>query len=125
MKDKDLENIDKGLDKLKNSEKKIKQFSEILDSLESTEDKKKLLWKEIYQNAVEDRESANKLFSDAYNQMGGGMFEHATMGAVMTKYLERMNKSNEQILKLAELISKAEESANKISPDELFAQISE
>jgi prefoldin subunit 5 len=122
---KEIEKIDKKMDKIKETEGKIKQFSEILDSLQSTEDKKKLLWKEIYQNAVEDRDSANKLFSDAYNQMGGGMFEHATMGAVMTKYLERMNKSNEQILKLAELISKAEEKASQVSPDELFAKISE
>ena len=122
---KELDAIDKKFDKMKQTEDKIKQFSEILDSLEATADKKKLLWKEIYQNAVEDRDSANKLFSDAYNQMGGGMFEHATMGAVMTKYLERMNKSNEQILKLAELISKAEEKANQVSPDDIFSKISE
>ena len=63
---KELEAIDKKFDKMKQTEDKIKQFSEILDSLEATADKKKLLWKEIYQNAVEDRDSANKLFSDAY-----------------------------------------------------------
>ena len=36
---------------------KIKEFSDLLDSLENTEDKKKLLWKESYQNAVDDRET--------------------------------------------------------------------
>ena len=40
-------------------EDKIKEFSDLLSELESTEDKKKLLWKESYQNALEDRESAS------------------------------------------------------------------
>ncbi|MBK22663.1 MAG: hypothetical protein CME70_06350 [Halobacteriovorax sp.] len=116
--------VSKQMDKLKETEKKIEQFSDILDSLEATEDKKKLLWKEIYENALIDRENASMLFTDAYKQMSGGMFEHATLGAVMTKYLERMGKSNEQILKLAELIAKAEEQRARVNPDDLFAQIS-
>ena len=46
------------LEKLKDKEEKITKFSELLDSLENTEDKKKLLWKEVYENALNDRESA-------------------------------------------------------------------
>ena len=57
--------------------------------------------------------------------MGGGSSEHATLGPTLTKYLERMCKSNEQILRLAELISKAEEKEAKIDPDDVFASISE
>jgi hypothetical protein len=34
-----------------------------------------------------------------------------------------MSKSNEQILKLAELIAKEESKANRIDPDDLFSQI--
>ena len=111
------------LEKLEKTQKKVEQFSDILDSLESTEDKKKLLWKEIYENAVTDRENAGMLFTDAYTQMKAGVSEHVQLGAIMAKYLERMNKSNEQILKLAELIAKAEEKATKIDPDDLFSQI--
>ena len=115
---------EKQLKELEKNKKKIEKFSDILDSLQSTEDKKKALWKEIYENAIIDRENAGMLFTDAYKQMNGGTFEHATLGPVMTKYLERMNKANEQILKLAELIHKAEERESKIDPQDIFAKIS-
>jgi len=41
----------------------------------------------------------------------------------LSKYLERMNKSNEQLLKLADIIAKAEAENTKIDPDDLFSQI--
>ena len=41
----------------------------------------------------------------------------------MSKYLERMCRSNDQILKLAELISKEEEKADAISEDDIFNKI--
>ena len=44
-------------------EKKSEQFSDLLDSLESTENKKKMLWKEIYDNAITDRMNAYMLFT--------------------------------------------------------------
>ena len=50
--------VEDGIDKLSKKQTKIEQFSDILDGLTSTEDKKKLLWKEIYENALEDRSSA-------------------------------------------------------------------
>ena len=39
------QNADKFIDRVKEKEEKIARFSDLLDSLESTEDKKKLLWK--------------------------------------------------------------------------------
>ena len=51
-----------GIEKISKKKTKIEQFSDILDGLTSTEDKKKLLWKEIYENALEDRSSAKILF---------------------------------------------------------------
>jgi hypothetical protein len=41
----------------------------------------------------------------------------------MAKYLERMCKSNEQILKLADLISKEETKSAKIDADDMFSAI--
>jgi len=111
------------LDAKKANDKKIERFSDLLDSIESTEDKKKHLWKEIYENAITDRENASLLFTDAFTQMQSGTAEHVSLGSTMAKYLERMNKSNEQILRLAELISKAEEQAARIDPDDLFNKI--
>ena len=115
--------LEKNIDRVSKSKKKVEQFSEILDSLANTEEKKKLLWKEIYENAVVDRENASMLFTDAWKSMSGGSSEHATIGPTMSKYLERMCKSNEQILRLAELITKAEERDARVDPDDLFDQI--
>ena len=42
----------------------------------------------------------------------------------MAKYLERMCRSNDQILKLVELISKEEEKLETVSNDDIFDKIS-
>lgn len=116
---------EKMLTKVEQTEEKLKKFTEMLNSIEQTDNKKKLLWQEIYKNALTDREQAGKLLDEAHAEMRGGAFEHSTMGPTLTKYLERMTKSNEQILKLAELIGKAEERAAKIDTDDLFSRINE
>ena len=106
-------------------ENKIKEFSDLLDSLENTADKKKLLWKESYQNAVDDRETAGLLLTDLVIQTQGNSTNHLQFGTLMTKYLERMSKSNDQILRLAELIAKEQEASNTISDDDIFNKISD
>jgi hypothetical protein len=121
-----MKDFEKILDKTDENEKKeemIRNFADILDNIDSLEDKKKMLWKEIYENSVEDREKSKLLFNDAYISMTGGINEHMNIGAVMSKYLERMCRSNDQILKLAELISKEEEKADAISEDDIFNKI--
>ena len=123
-----MTSIEKVLEKNEKNEVKenrIKNFADILDNIDSLENKKKMLWKEIYENALEDREKAKMLFNDAYISMSGGVNEHMNIGAIMSKYLERMGKSNEQLLKLAEIIARAEQENNKIDPDDLFSQIKE
>ena len=112
---------DKLIDRRKAAEKKVEQFADLLSTIESAEDKKKMLWKEIYENAVTDRENASMLFTDAYTQMQSGTAEHISLGSTMSKYLERMNKSNDQILRLAELIAKEQEK-DSITDDEIFNQ---
>ena len=109
--------------KFDDTDRKIRDFSDLLDSIESTADKKKLLWREIYENAITDRLNAYMLFTDAYTQMQSSTAEHVTLGATMSKYLERMNKSNDQLLKLADLISDEEERSAKIDPEEIFKTI--
>lgn len=104
--------------------KKTEQFGEMIASIEALEDKKKFLWKEIYENAIVDRMNAYMLFTDVYSSMSGDKADHVTLGPMMTKYIERMNKANDQLLKLADLIAKEEEKAAQIDPENLFAQIS-
>ena len=123
-----MTSTDKLLDKVEKSEKKenrIKNFADILDNIDSLEDKKKMLWKEIYENSLEDREKAKMLFNDAYISMQGGVNEHMNIGGVMSKYLERMCRSNDQILKLAELIAKEEEKSEAVSEDDIFSRINQ
>ena len=119
-----MKKMDNLVDKNKKLEEKLKEFSDLLDNLSTTEDKKKALWKEVYENAVSDRERASILFTEAFKSMSGGTSDHTTMGTIMSKYLERMCKSNEQILKLAELISREETKAAKIDIDDMFSAIS-
>ena len=114
--------IDDLMEKVTDKEKRIQKFSDLLDSLESTEDKKKMLWREIYENALNDRESAGFLFTDLMTQSTGNSANHAMFGPIMSKYLERMGKSNDQILRLAELIAK-EDQGVQINPDDIFNQI--
>lgn len=103
---------------------KTEEFGALLESIENIEDKKKHLWKEIYENAIIDRMNAYMLFTDVYSTMSGDKSDHVTLGPIMAKYIERMNKANDQLIKLADLISKEEEKASQIDPDNLFAQIS-
>ena len=116
--------VEDAIDKVKKTDTKIERFSDLLDSLENTEDKKKLLWKEVYENALVDRENASLLFTDLLMQSRGNAGNHAMFGPIMSKYLERMAKSNDQILRLAELIAK-EEQREGISADDIFSKINE
>lgn len=123
MESKEVEKLSNKLDKNASKEEQIKNFADILEGIDSLEDKKKMLWKEIYENALDDREKAKLLFNDAYISMQGGVNEHMNIGSIMSKYIERMSKSNDQILKLAELIAKEEEKSEQISDDDIFARI--
>tara|TARA_B000000557_G_C20802919_1_gene456382 strand:+ start:1177 stop:1548 length:372 start_codon:yes stop_codon:yes gene_type:complete len=120
---KEIEKLSNQIDKNDKKENQIKNFADILESIDSLEDKKKMLWKEIYENSLDDREKAKMLFNDAYISMQGGVNEHMNIGGVMSKYLERMGKSNDQIIKLVELISKEEEKSENVSADDLFSKI--
>ena len=123
MDDKKIDSISQKMDKNEKKENQIKNFADILDSIETLENKKKMLWKDIYENSLEDREKAKMLFNDAYISMQGGVNEHMNIGSILAKYIERMSKSNDQILKLAELIAKEEEKAETISDDDIFSKI--
>jgi hypothetical protein len=123
MKNKEIESISSKIDTNLEKEKQIKNFADILDSIGSIENKKKMLWKDVYENCLEDREKAKLLFNDAYISMQGGVNEHMNIGSILSKYIERMSKSNDQILKLAELIAKEEEKSAEISDDDIFSKI--
>ena len=109
------------LDKIKSKETKIEKFGDILSSIKNLDDKKRVLWTEIYHNAVDDRENASILFTDTLMQVKGNAANHNILGPVIAKYLERMSRANDQILKLAELVAREEET--DINPDSIFDSI--
>ena len=115
---------DEILKRIKSTKEKVESFAELLDTLSSTDDKRKILWKEIYNNAVTDRENAYILYLNAYTTFAGGQGEHVTVGPIIVKYLERMSKANEQLLKLAEIIKSTQDEVERITPDDIFSKIS-
>lgn len=89
------------------TKKNMKDFDTLVDSLSNAHDKKKELWKQIYQNAVTDRRNAYIMFTDLYTNVHNSTSEHAIHGATLAKYMERLTKSNDQLIKLAEIIDDA------------------
>ena len=75
---------------------------------ESFDQTKEEVWKEIYQNALQDREKASMLITNMWKEITSDPEKHALYGGTMSKYLERMAKSNDQLVKLAELMQKSD-----------------
>lgn len=105
------------------TEDKIKDFSDLLSQINDVSDKKKKLWKEIYQNAVTDRQNAYILFTTLIQIVEDKSTEHAIHGKTLATYIERMSKANDQIIRLAELVAKSETSQENIDPEEMFKKI--
>ena len=118
-----IDKVSSALQDFEKLEKKIKGFAEVLRDTPHADPKKKILWQEIYENAVLDRQNAHVLFVEAYTSMSQGTTEHAVLGATLSKYLERMNKANDQLIKLAEIMNKSESDSVQIDSDELFSKI--
>lgn len=111
-------------DKTMTLDEKIKDFSDLLRQLDGVTDKKKRLWKEIYENAVTDRQNAYVLFTTLVEMVQDKSTEHAIHGKTMATYIERMSRANDQIIKLAELVSKSEQKQEEeIDAEEMFKKI--
>lgn len=110
------------LEELEKNKEKNNEFLKILDTIEGTSDKKKFLWKEIYENACYDRSSASMLFWDLYSIMGKNLQDHEKHGQTIVKYLDKMNKSNDQLLSLARQIAESEGNA-EVSEEDIFKRI--
>jgi hypothetical protein len=105
-------------------EEKVRDFSSLLNQIEGLSDKKKKLWKEIYENAIYDRQNAYSLFIKLVKIVDDKSTEHAVHGKSLSSYIEKMSKSNDQLIRLAELVSKAEKSNDEIDSEEMFKKIS-
>jgi len=104
-------------------EEKIRDFSSLLDQIEGLSDKKKKLWKEIYENAIYDRQNAYMLFTRLVKIVEDKSTEHAVHGKSLSSYIEKMSKSNDQLIRLAELIAKIDDKEKDIDTEEMFKKI--
>ena len=108
------------LEKLK---PQIKNFSDLLDRLNSIDDKKKQLWMEIYENAISDRHIAYAMYVELFRVCAGKGTDYAVHGRNIAAFIERMNKANDQLIKLAELVASAEKKEEDIDPERIFSDI--
>lgn len=107
-----------------NVTERIKDFSSLLNDIENLSDKKKQLWKEIYENAIRDRQTSYITLAQLLKISRDKSTELATHGRTIASMLERMSKSNDQLIRLAELIAKAEgPSSGEMSSDDVFDRI--
>jgi hypothetical protein len=80
------------------------------------------------QNINDDRAMASKLLIDLVNEMSKNQdaYKHKNFGEVASKYLETLQRSNEQLVKIAAIVQKKEGSQESLSgkeKDEIFDMI--
>ena len=86
---------------------------------------KEQIWNEIYQNAFQDREKASMLVTNLWKEITADPEKHALYGTTMTKYLEQMSKSNDQLVKLAELMQRSDTEVveEEVDLDDVYKKI--
>ena len=101
---------------------KIKNFSDLLKSIKNMDDKKKALWREIYENAVTDRQNSFAMFYSLSKIVEDKSIEYGVHARSLSSFLERMAKANDQLIKLAQLIADEQRRAENINSDDIYNQ---
>jgi hypothetical protein len=63
---------------------------------------------EVVENIRKDREVTNDLLKDAIGYLAKDESRHRDIGLVLSKYVETLQRSNEQLVKITSLIAKEE-----------------
>ena len=89
-------------------------------------DKVKKYIDESISNIREDREVTKELLNDALKWLAKDESRHREIGLVLSKYVETLQRSNEQLVKVVTLMSKNEtnKGLSDADKDELFDMIS-
>lgn len=120
------EKVSEDIKNYKSIKTSIATFKSLLDDISTLEDKKKSLWLEIYQNAVFDREMAIMLFDLLIleqSKNGNNITIQQFNGPIFSKYIERMTRANDQLIKLAELVEKAQQKEETIDANDIYQQL--
>ena len=80
---------------------------------------------EIIKNIQDDREITKELLDDAIKYLAKDESRHRDIGLTLSKYVETLQRSNEQLVKVASLVSKTESSdaITQKELDEIYASI--
>ena len=84
------------------------------------------LSEEALTNIREDREQTKDLLNDLIKYLGGAEDRHRDVGLTAAKYVETLQRSNEQLVKIAAILNKrkdASESLDEEDKKELFDMI--
>lgn len=104
---------------------RVVNFTKMIDSMETLSSKKKELWKEIYTNALIDRNHALICYNNLQDKALANSTEHAIHAPNIAKYIASMSKSNDQLIRLAELIAEAETAETSIDSEEIYNALEE
>ena len=83
---------------------------------------------EVIQNIRTDRAVTNKLLFDVMNYLKGDETKHLEAGQIAAKYVETLQRSNEQLVKVAAILQKSTNSNAGLSEgdkNEIFDLIKE
>ena len=77
-------------------------------------------------NIEDDRKITKELLDDAIKYVAVDEARHREVGIIMSKYVETLQRSNEQLVKIAGMLSKNEKTAglSDLDKDDLFDMIS-
>ncbi len=84
--------------------------------------------KEAIDNIRSDRETTRELLDDAMKYLAADQSRHRDMGITLAKYVETLQRSNEQLVKVSALIQKKTAGSDELSSqdkEELFDLIKE
>ena len=69
-------------------------------------------------NITKDRETTEDLLKDLMKYMSISPDRHAEVGTIAAKYVETLQRSNEQLVKIVSLLQKKESTSQGLSEDE-------
>ena len=86
------------------------------------------LAEEALTNIREDREQTKDLLKDLIKYLGGAEDRHRDVGLTAAKYVETLQRSNEQLVKIAGLKQKNEKGSTGLTEedrDEIFKELND
>lgn len=117
--DPDNPDIDAEMDAREQTDQElVAQFNSLIRKAKSLDPKQKFLWQRVFKNALDDRRVASVLMMDLYINTVQAPDKHVMHGDLLSKYMERMEKANAQIIKLSEMVQKSIDNAPKEDSDD-------